>query len=131
MTHDSQRFVVLYHELPETLDRPNHYDFMLESGHVLLAWAMENPLETGLTLMAQRLNDHRKEYLDYQGPVSGDRGQVSRIMSGHYRPVENANPTTTTVILTFEQPVDRKERWLLTITEADPGHDCQIQIENY
>jgi hypothetical protein len=33
---------------------------------------------------ARRLADHRKAYLDYEGPVSGDRGEVHIVDSGTY-----------------------------------------------
>lgn len=31
---------------------------------------------------AIQLDDHRAAYLDYEGPVSGDRGTVTRVASG-------------------------------------------------
>ncbi len=30
------------------------------------------------------LPDHRREYLDYEGPVSGDRGHVRRVAAGSF-----------------------------------------------
>ncbi len=35
--------------------------------------------------MTHRLKDHRLEYLDYEGHISGNRGQVYRIDRGRYR----------------------------------------------
>ena len=35
---------------------------------------------TPLTYLA----DHRREYLEYEGPVSGGRGNVTRIHQGHH-----------------------------------------------
>jgi hypothetical protein len=34
---------------------------------------------------ARQLPDHRLAYLDYEGPVSGDRGAVTRWDAGEYR----------------------------------------------
>jgi hypothetical protein len=34
------------------------------------------------TVVARRIPDHRTAYLTYEGPVSGDRGQVSRVARG-------------------------------------------------
>lgn len=40
------------------------------------------PLE--IQALAVRLFDHRSKYLDYEGPLSGDRGSVKRHKGGHY-----------------------------------------------
>jgi hypothetical protein len=66
---------------------PTHYDLMLEDGPVLATWQIPAcPFEIGQTgaLSATKLPDHRKHYLDYQGPVSGGRGQVRLIEKGTY-----------------------------------------------
>jgi len=36
------------------------------------------------TVPAERLADHRLDYLNYEGPLSGDRGSVLRLESGSY-----------------------------------------------
>ncbi len=74
------RFVVLRHEAPRGL----HYDLMLEDGAVLATWALAGPPETLAEQPAERLADHRREYLDYEGPVSGDRGVVTRHDTGTF-----------------------------------------------
>jgi hypothetical protein len=57
---------------------------MLEQGEVLRTWALaEEPSATG-EIPAQALGDHRLAYLEYEGPVSGNRGIVSRWDCGHY-----------------------------------------------
>lgn len=40
------------------------------------------PVPAGIP--AKRLPDHRKAYLDYEGPVSGNRGEVHIVDSGTY-----------------------------------------------
>jgi hypothetical protein len=73
------RFVVLHHTgVPQP-----HFDLMIEAsaGGVLMTWRCDEwPIvnETNLT----RLGEHRREYLEYQGPLSGDRGQVTRVAGG-------------------------------------------------
>jgi hypothetical protein len=74
------RFVVLQHDSPRGL----HWDFMLETAGVLAAWALSQPPEPGVTLEAEALPDHRLAYLDYEGPVSGQRGSVVRWDQGTY-----------------------------------------------
>jgi hypothetical protein len=65
------RFVVLEHDHPEL-----HWDFMLEAHGVLRTWKLAAPPQAGLVIPATASFDHRLLYLDYEGPVSGDRGQV-------------------------------------------------------
>ncbi len=75
------RYVILHHE---GIAEP-HYDLMFETapGSDLATWrANEWPIHHGSALT--RLADHRRAYLDYEGPVSGDRGTVKRISAGTY-----------------------------------------------
>ena len=44
--------------------------------------------DTREPIIAERLADHRIEYLDYEGPVSRDRGSVLRCCRGTYQVVE-------------------------------------------
>ncbi len=78
------RFVVLFHETPPGSERPAHWDLMLESAGTLLTWALAAAPQPGKKISAEALPDHRLSYLDYEGPVSRDRGQVSRWDAGHY-----------------------------------------------
>lgn len=76
------RFVILHHRgIPDP-----HYDLMLEggAGGKLVTWRVPRwPI--GRAIGVERLADHRREYLDYQGPVSGGRGYVERVEAGTYR----------------------------------------------
>jgi len=82
---DSQgRYVVLWHETPADYPRPPHFDLMLQAGDALATWAVERWPGPGETVAAERLADHRRAYLTYEGPVSGDRGTVRRVASGAY-----------------------------------------------
>ncbi len=74
------RFVILEHDFPE-----RHFDFMLEDGGVLLTWRLAQwPLPHSSREPATQLADHRLHYLDYEGPVSGNRGTVLQQDSGTY-----------------------------------------------
>lgn len=74
------RYVVLHHFcVPEP-----HFDFMIESkpGGPLFTWrCFYVPTEIAVTT-AVRLPNHRAIYLDYEGPVSGGRGRVTRVAGG-------------------------------------------------
>ena len=65
------RFVILEHDHPEL-----HWDFMLEVGGVLRTWRLTAPPRPGSAIPATVSFDHRLFYLDYEGPVSGNRGHV-------------------------------------------------------
>jgi hypothetical protein len=73
------RFVVLDHDHPWP-----HFDLMLEAGPVLWTWRLECPLEAGTEQSAERIQDHRLHYLEYEGPVSGNRGRVFRRDEGEF-----------------------------------------------
>lgn len=73
------RFVILQHDHPET-----HWDLMLEAGPVLRTWQLGAPLAPGCTVPAQSSFDHRLLYLDYEGPISGNRGSVVQWDRGEF-----------------------------------------------
>ena len=64
-----------------------HYDLMLAHGDALATWELLScpvGMKVGEALPARKLPDHRTAYLDYEGPVSGERGSVSRLERGSY-----------------------------------------------
>ncbi len=122
------RFVILEHDHPHL-----HWDLMLEHGEVLRTWRLaEPPKDTG-EVAAEASFDHRLFYLDYEGPVSGNRGTVRRWDHGVYR-VENAQ--TDRLVLRFEGSrlhgqvlLERQgEKWTFrwegsTLVQHEPGAD--------
>ena len=76
----STRFVILHHKT----DGCEHWDLLIEHGDVLLAWQLlHEPIHaSGLPIPATRIADHRKLYLEYEGPISRSRGHVCRVDSG-------------------------------------------------
>ncbi len=79
------RYVVLLHELPPDEGRAPHWDLMLEQTGSLRTWALESEPSPAGEIAARQLADHRPFYLEYEGPVSGNRGSVSRWDEGEYR----------------------------------------------
>ncbi len=77
------RFVILEHHRADV-----HWDVMFERGLSLCTWAIDCTIASDETIGAKQLPDHRLAYLDYEGPISGDRGAVRRVASGTYRPIE-------------------------------------------
>jgi hypothetical protein len=85
------RFVVLEHDYPE-----RHWDFMLEAGDVLRTWRLAAPPQPGTPVVAEASFDHRLLYLDYEGPVSGNRGRVTPWDRGTY---EEEEETTAPLVV--------------------------------
>ena len=122
------RFVVLRHECPADYVRPSHWDLMLESEGHLRTWALLHPPDLGEPITAEALDNHRLEYLDYEGPiskgpvlkgpVSKDRGSVARWDRGTYQ-VEYEDSHQLVVVLRGGRLVGRA-----TLTRL-PGDDPQ------
>ena len=76
------RYVVLRHE---GVAQP-HFDLMLETapGAALATWRIPRwPIDEQINI--DKVAEHRRDYLDYEGPISGDRGHVKRVTAGTYR----------------------------------------------
>jgi hypothetical protein len=84
------RFVILEHDHPFL-----HWDFMLEDGAILKTWRLPAPPEVGLVLQATAIGDHRRDYLDHEGPLTGNRGQVKRWDGGTFEWLELSDDKLT------------------------------------
>jgi DNA polymerase ligase (LigD)-like protein len=74
----SLRYVILEHT-----HQGVHFDLMLEVDGKLRTWRLATPPEAGRAI-AEASFDHRLLYLDYEGPISGDRGHVRQWDAGTY-----------------------------------------------
>jgi hypothetical protein len=83
------RYVILRHELPPGNERRSHYDVMFDVGEALWTWAVDRPPDVVPAQPALRLADHRRDYLTYEGPVSGNRGEVTRWDEGDFEVVRD------------------------------------------
>jgi len=104
------RFVVLRHEVPATwaatTGRDSHFDLMLEQESLLKTWALSQwPLPWHTPQPLELLPDHRLIYLEYEGPLSGQRGQVSRVDQGTYEIVRQENENL--VVLLYRESADQ------------------------
>ncbi|QVL33410.1 hypothetical protein KIH39_05715 [Telmatocola sphagniphila] len=75
------RFTISEHDWP-TL----HWDLFLEVEAVLWSWRLLADPRASTVIPVERTTDHRKLYLDYEGPVSDNRGTVRIIETGRFRP---------------------------------------------
>lgn len=117
------RFVILRHETPAGYPRPAHFDLMLEQGDALWTWALPEIPTTEKSVVAERLRDHRREYLEFEGEVSGDRGSVRRVEQGSFELVSQADgdmlvrlfgtATQKTLLLKLESET---QRWRISVS---------------
>ena len=73
------RYAILEHDWPE-----RHWDLFLEADGVLRAWRLLAEPLPGAVVPAESAADHRLMYLDYEGPVAGGRGTVTRWDTGTF-----------------------------------------------
>jgi hypothetical protein len=76
------RFSIAKHEMPANSSRHSHFDLFLESQGTLLTWELSSLPTTPKKQLVRRLANHRLVYLDFQGPLSDDRGTVKLVDSG-------------------------------------------------
>jgi len=125
MTDSRQPWVLLCHQVDDLpasggVGRGDHYDLMLSPPGVgrLWTWAIPvDPLCQPLTFEceAERLPDHRRIYLDYQGPISGDRGQVRQAAKGTFEIVVWSEQQVE-VRLWLDEAADHKDSFLISLT---------------
>ncbi len=128
------RFVLLHHECPPGSVKLSHWDFMLAVEGVLWTWELRELPAAWLVadgetasgnhdpVVASRLVDHRVAYLDYEGPLTKDRGNVSRIASGEFEILEHT-PRRLVIHLVDERlcgtielvETDQLGQWILSV----------------
>ena len=111
----SVRFVVLHHEIDEPSERSEHWDLMIEipgldREHRLATWALDRIPARGVKASANKLENHRAHYLDYSGPLSGNRGLVMPIICGSANWISAPEADIIRVELCFED-----ETWSVVI----------------
>lgn len=79
------RFVILAHQVPAGDKRGDHWDVMFQSPVGLLTWASPPFRDDQVPWEVLALPLHREIYLDYEGPISGNRGCVQRVDRGQFR----------------------------------------------
>ena len=75
------RYVILHH----TGYGEDHFDLMFEVSPTDPLLTLRSPVWPIVEdVQLTPLDEHRREYLAYEGPVSGDRGEVKRVAAGTY-----------------------------------------------
>lgn len=139
------RFVLLYHDCPSHYVRASHWDFMLEAGKVLRTWTLAQlprdwqaareltastnsdcpPVAADNSVSAEQLGDHRLDYLEKEGPLSGDRGRVIRIDRGTYDRISESRGCWRLTLaggawcgqITLQQNAPDSVQWTLTVRQ--------------
>ncbi len=88
--------------MPADANKDSHLDLMLESGEGLRTWSFAEFPADGEEVVADELPVHRLAYLDYEGPVSNNRGEVSRIDGGTYE-IQSAMNDVLVILLQGEK----------------------------
>lgn len=124
------RFVILTHDFPGW-----HWDFMLEQTLDLRTWRLLSDPSSSIEVGAEALPAHRAAYLEYEGPVSGNRGTVRRWDHGEYELLEDStqrvvvqlNGTKLKGLATLRTSQESEgargapTRWTFQFTPADEG----------
>lgn len=81
-----QRFVILKHDHPFL-----HWDLLLQGETSARTWRLLRKPCLNEPISAEPLPAHRLLYLDYEGPISNNRGMVQRVLAGTYTVDANNN----------------------------------------
>jgi hypothetical protein len=81
---------------------PRAWLHRLQEGTTKQSTTDENTEVANDPIVVERLPDHRMAYLDYEGPLSGGRGSVSRCLAGEYR---SDKCTTDEIVVHLEGPL--------------------------
>src|SRR3954468_711103 len=104
------RYVILHHT---GVAKP-HFDLMLETapGSLLATWRLPRwPVDEQLPI--DKLAEHRRDYLEYEGELLGNRGEVKHTTDGTYRMDRQFDVLWDLTLLT---PTPER-RFILAITE--------------
>ena len=116
-SQDTLRYVVQEHDAPQGV----HWDLMLEQGDHLATWQVPvAPEQWGdAAILCPKIFDHRLRYLEYEGPLTQDRGAVRIVARGGFRYVEQRDDfyrLQMTGDLTGELQLERDgDAWLMTL----------------
>jgi len=78
------RFAILQHRGTTSYKPGVHWDLLFDQGETLQAWELPLDPFREYSQSAHSLSPHRRHYLDYEGPLSDDRGTVTRVEAGEF-----------------------------------------------
>ena len=106
----------------------DHFDLLFEGTANLLAFAIAEPFPWKDNA-ALRLPDHRTIYLDYEGPISGNRGRVRQVAKGTYEQVEMPDEVSSAKKSLFrsDQAVGTDAGFTVLLSWPTKGYRLQVQ----
>lgn len=122
------RFALLTHDHPFV-----HWDLLIEAGETARTWRLlESPArwlsDPSVEVAAESIAAHRLMYLDYEGPVSRERGRVARWDHGQAERLSEGESSVRVRLigerLIGELTLDRKALqplWSARFIPADPN----------
>ncbi|MBU6236752.1 MAG: hypothetical protein KGQ51_02915 [Planctomycetes bacterium] len=99
--------MLLHHTGWISSNRGDHWDWMLEpldlAQEGLITFASTRAPQAGWDgEFLESLPRHRAAYLDYQGPVSEQRGHVKQVAKGHFRWIEMSSDTLSLELVSMD-----------------------------
>ncbi len=86
------RFTILHHTAHPT--QPDHFDLLFETAPDSLLATFRSPIwPLATATLIEQINDHRREYLEFEGPLSNNRGQVQQVAAGTFEFVQRDEST--------------------------------------
>ena len=126
---------VLWHEMPEDAAVASHADWMLarepEAESPLLTFRLARSLHdlaTGEQLHAEHIGDHRTAYLRHEGPVSGNRGVVSRLAEGRVTAVRHDQSGAVHLKLSWHSGDDTAQEMMVAIQPEENSGNYQVKV---
>jgi hypothetical protein len=95
---------------------------MFECAGALRTWSIENEPTAGTVADARQLDDHRLDYLEYEGPIAGNRGSVTRWDAGEYA-LEHADERQWRAVLSGGRIPGR-----LTLLRQPANHSWRVSF---
>ncbi len=137
---DPRAYVILRHafEPGQSVDRTSkdHTDWMFDNGESLWTWSSADSLPDPSEPFANRpftqLADHRRAYLEYEGPVSAGRGHVTALERGSFQLLHHtadrfeaklSGGRNGVLVLQRTAPPAAPEYDLVPDIEREPGND--------
>lgn len=114
------RFVILTHDHPFL-----HWDLMLQQEGSLRTWRLLQEPDSGGDIPAEPLGLHRIGYLDYEGPVSGNRGEVIRWDAGEFTVIEETDERWRVCLS------GRKLKGIAALMRLEPGIQDSVPSTRY
>ena len=119
------RFAILTHDHPSL-----HWDFLLEHSAACRTWRLLKSPDSLGEIPAEAIADHRLHYLDYEGPVSGNRGEVTQWDAGTFEWLSPTEPPASDVDHCEARLTGQRFRGIARLCQRDEGRSVWTFVPN-